>query len=381
MKTKKRKPKGLPPIYREPPALIGIATREVAKGVADREFRRGLWQEDKPSVWKFWQDGVSSSLIALFLQCREQFRLSVIEGWKSRTEPIYFGFGTCGHWILKQAYQRAKRPGPKWLARQLNVYHKLWLRDVRAPTTRQLEQQDKIYALMERLLPQYFKRWAGDWLTDKYPRSTKVANPKKWTALEQQFTILFDFNLGGQEVVPIRGTRDGVFTDKHRKLWVFDSKFRSVINEEDILDTLALDLQQMLYLWATWKELGICPEGCILNVVRRPGHRLGKKELLTDFYDRVGTDIADRNRWDHYFTRYQLEISEGELAAWEREQLRPVLWDIRLWWEGKTPHYMNPNALISKYGRCELFLPIIKGVFDQCFKRDRGIMDYQGSLI
>lgn len=355
-------------------------TRASKKPKAPAEKGRDdLWQGSHPSAWSFWKDGVSSSLLSLFLTCREQFRLSVVDGWKSRTEPLYFGFGTCGHWLLERAYQvrTGKCPDKTWLKHRLREYEKAWTASAKQPTAKQMEQQDMIYGLHECLMPSYFKRWSGDW-GGKYPRPTKVANPKKWLALEQRFTVPFEFPDG--RVVPIRGTRDGMYECGSRGMWVFDSKFRSVIIEDDILDTFPFDLQQMLYLWAAWRETGKVPSGAVLNVTRRPGHRLGKQELVSDFYDRVAAEVADRNRWDHYFMRFQLEITKGELQEWEDRTLRPLLLDLRGWWEGTVPHYLNPLNLVTKYGRCEMFLPITKDVYSQCYRRSDGVMDYQENL-
>ena len=351
--------------------------KQQSKGVrVKRKNTKELWQGKHRSSWSFWKDGVSSSLLSLFLSCREQFRLEVVEGWRSRTEPLFFGFGTCGHWILEKAYGRLPIPNEKWLNSILPDYHKQWEASVKMPTAKQYEQQTRIYRMMRALMPTYFKRWAGDWSRHRYSSTTGVANPVEWVALEKRFEVPYVFPDG--ETVPIRGTRDGIFKDKRGKLWIIDSKFRSIIKHDDIIETMEYDLQQMLYLWAATQELIQLPAGTILNVVRRPGQILGKNELEDDYYSRMREDIENPKRWDHYFMRFELAVVIQDIRRWQMLVLDPLMHDVRAWWEGSTSHYMNPNSLVSKYGRCPMFIPITKGNMGGCYRRTGGIMDYQG---
>lgn len=342
--------------------------------VLERLFRR----KDE-SRWSFWEDGVSSSLIALWLQCREQFRLEVVQGWRNFYTPLYFSFGTCGHWILQQAYAKKDPPDKTGVRKFVSQFEKLWRKEWPNAPQGQLDVQEQVYGLAEAVMPAYFIRWAGDFPGHKYPCRHNTATPRKWLGLETQFSVEHVFKDG--KVLRVRGTRDGMLEDAKNELRVFDSKFRSVINEEDTLDALPKDLQQMLYNWATWEDTGQCPGGTTMNIVRRPGHRRGKEESWKNFFSRISKDLHDPKKWDHNFIRMEMDITKREIEDYYENVLSPIFEDMRAWWEGRSPHYMNPNALVSKYGRCAMFQPITTGRFPGMFQRPKGsIMSYQTDI-
>jgi len=334
----------------------------------------------KNSRWDFWKEGISSSLLSSFLTCREQFRLSVVEGYRSNNVPLSLSFGTCMHWCLEQGYKLSSPPGKAKCQKLISDFEKLWLSERPAASQRQLETQELTYGLADAMLPTYFERWTGDYGPKfKYPKVHNTSRIDKWVGLETRFSVPFRFD--DVRETRIVGTRDAMFRTPKGSLRIFDSKCRSIINEEDTQDTLPFDLQQMLYLWATWKETGECPVGTTMNIVRRPGHRRGREEPLRKFLDRVRKEVETPSRWDHYFIRIEMDISKAEIIAWEKSVLRPLMEDVRGWWEGRSPHYINPNALVTKYGRCEMFNIIVYGNTNGFFRRDRGkVMSYQTDL-
>ena len=334
-----------------------------------------LFRGQARSLWNFWEHGVTSSFLSSFLSCREQTRLSYVEGLTSRHTPLAFEFGTCCHWVLEQAYSRLQvmpvypQPGAEMVKGWIKQYEKKWLKDTPDPIMRQLEQQELVYGLAEAVLPSYFNRWAGDFNGGTYVYGNTSTAPKKWVNLEEVFNIPYTFSDG--RVCPRRGRRDGVFRDRRGKLWVFDTKCRSIINHEDALDTLPSDLQQMFYSDCTETQYGETPAGVIMNIIRRPGQRRGKDESLKAFCERVRKEVENPKNFDHYFVRYELVLDKNDLDEWRQKMLNPLMDDVRAWWEGRAPHYMNPNALISKYGRCPLFLPIVKNDTSMCFRRKK----------
>lgn len=345
-----------------------------------------LFRGTEKSLWNFYAHGVTSSLLNAFLICREQTRLAYVLGLGSRFTPLAMEFGTCCHWVLEQVYHEMEYRSlvdgrdmrPEALVRE---YEQKWLAETPAPTQAQLENQEKIYGMAEIVLPEYFRRWDGDF-TGKYSHGSETTRPAKWLSLEEIFNVPYQYPDG--LTVPIRGRRDGVFVDGRGAVWVFDTKCRSVINDEDAMDTLPFDLQQMLYLWVTCeqakttglrKEIGCetskaFPSGVVMNIIRRPGQRWLKDDTLSSFLDRVRADVSPK-KYDHYFIRYQMSIGVEEVLLWKKTSFDPIMREIRGWWEGKVPHYMNPNGLVTKYGRCQYFLPITKGDFSGCFKREK----------
>lgn len=338
-----------------------------------------LFRGTNKSLWRFWEHGVTSSFLGLYLQCKEQTRLHYCEGWSSRMTPIYFEFGTCCHWVLEMAYKRpmdanayakkgAWRPDIKWIKLKLKEYKAMWLASVPRPTERQLETMEEVYGLALVVLPSYFERWSGDF-TGKYnyEDGRRVASPHRWHSLENVFCIPYTYPDGKKTF--IRGRRDGVFWDAKKQLWVFDTKCRSRDNDQTALDTLASDLQQNLYLWVTWKETGKVPAGTIMNIIKRPTNYRRVDETLAAYLDRVRVLYEKKESYDISLKRYEFCILKSDLLQWQSKILDPIMMDVRLWWEGKTPHYQNPHGLETKYGKCEMFAPLTRGDFTLCYRR------------
>jgi hypothetical protein len=319
----------------------------------------------KPKGWDIWKDGVSQSFLHVWLACREQARLKFKELWSSRRASLPLEFGNCGHWCLADMYRVGRPPTTKEIKASVYAYQHLWEKLVPNPSERQLEVQEEVYGMAEAVLPFYFKRWAGDFPGQKYPFKKPIIVPKKWLALEQPFDVPWTFTDG--KVCRIRGIWDGLFADKVDDEWLFETKTKSVIDEEGIQDTLPLDIQVMLYCWALLQDRRNPPAGVLYNVVRRPGLYRRKGEALPEFLGRVREDIPARP--DHYFMRWKMRLMPKELAQWVKRTLGPMLDDVRAWAEGRAPHYMNPDSLITKYGRCDMFEPIVRGEFGDCYQR------------
>ena len=340
------------------------------------EVRR-LWR-GKPSRWDFWSEGVTSSLLSSFLECREQTRLYYVEGWKPKGTKLALAFGTCCHWVLENIYRGSKSaPSPVLPKAVIRMYDQRWKDEVGKPSQQQIEVHNMAVGLANVVLPHYLRRWAGDFPGGKYLGKPGVPVPAKWLGLEKQFSVPYTYPDGKK--TRIRGTRDGVFQDKNGDVWVFDTKCRSVIIEEDIEDTLPLDLQQMLYLWAYEQETEKVAAGTVMNIIRRPGHRLGRDESLGVFFKRVGKEVEKKP--DHYFLRFKMEVTGSDMIHWRREVLDPLMQDVRNWVEGGGAHYLNPNSLITKYGRCNLFNAIVHNDFTDCRRVEPGrVLDYQSEV-
>lgn len=331
-----------------------------------------LWR-GKPSRWDFWQHGVTSSFLGLFRTCLEQTRLQYVEGWSKRGMPLAIEFGSCCHWILEQAYGGLKIkprqiPTEDWVKAWVSAYARKLLAETPGATTKQREQQELVYGLAQTVMPVYFERWGGDFSGKyKYAVGQGLATPVKWKSLEEVFDIPYTFPDG--RVTHIRGRRDGVFLSQKGTEWVFDTKCRSVIIEDDLMDMLPFDLQQMLYTHVTEKQSGRMPAGVQMNIIRRPGQRRLQGESLPSLLARVHAEVSKPKRFDHYFIRHQMALSKGDLNDWRQKVLHPLMATVRMWWEGNLPHHMNDMNLTTKYGRCAMFLPITKGDFSDCFRR------------
>jgi len=328
-----------------------------------------LFRGEQPSLWSPYRDGISQSMVAKFLQCREQTRLHFVEGWTSRRESMPIQFGTCVHWVLSEAYGKKQKTSPSmtWVKKKLVEYTEVWKRELqRMATTQENEEHVETLNMAEIVLSAYFQRWDGDFI-GAYRVGNTTVRPHEWIGLEQKFNLPYVYN--GREVF-LRGMRDGVFRTVNNKTWLLETKTKGVIDEAGIEDTLFFDFQVLLYLLTLYRaNPKDVPRGVVYNVIRRPGLRLGKTESWTDFLARVSKDVNDPKRSDHYFIRFQLEISKKELLDWEENTLKPTIEDICKWFDGESPHYMNSSALLAKYGRCDMFEPIVRNNFSGHFQR------------
>ncbi len=331
----------------------------------------------EPSVWQFWRHGVTSSLLDTYLTCREQCRLAYVEGLNSKNVPLSIEFGSCGHWILEQAYTEflAKRQDAKhflknvrdWVHTWMPKYEKHWRSQVSHPSQKQQDQQELVYGLGEATLPYYFLRWKGDFTGDYGGMPAGVTRPASWEKLEEIFTVPWTYKDGKQTF--LRGRRDGLFRDTKGARWIFDTKCRSVITPDEDLAELPFDLQQGTYLYATALEYRQAPRGTMMNIIRRPGQRRGKAESLPKFIERIEKEVSQAKNWGHYFMRYSMKVSPQEIVGFKDRTLGPVMDELRGWWEGSVPHYLNPRGLRSKYGPCSLFKVITQNDTTGCYRR------------
>ena len=316
-----------------------------------------------------------------YINCREQTHLRYRELWSSKDDPIFREFGSCFHWLIPWALdsQFKKPPGESSIRHALGFYYTLWLKQNPKPTNKKVEQMDYVLGLAEKVLPAYLKRWQGDYPKEKYKMGCDVVRIKKWMSFEELWKEAYEFKTQQLDTlgkiiekifqVFLRGKFDGVFEDAKKALWLFETKCLSVIKEDEIMELLPLDIQCMLYLLAIKLKYGKKPKGVLYNIVRRPGLRQGKNETIKQLLGRVEKDVNDPKRQDHYFKRIEMVIDWSEVEEWQKTFLDPVLMEIRAWSQGKIKTWMNPDALTSKYGRCELYHLIVHSAKQNFFQR------------
>lgn len=291
--------------------------------------------------WDFKRDGMTVSSCQKFLACREQFRLEYVEGWQQSALKMPFEFGNLLHSTIARFLDRRIKPLP--IEKQTALYEKQWNANHPQATPANKEMMEEAYCFMEALWPTYIEIYKDD--------------PKHhWDYVEDKFTIEIP------EVDTIfRGIIDGVCLESQQKRYVLENKGNSQINENDIEDVLPYSFQNMTYLVAYWKKHGTPPDGVWFNVIRRPGSKRHKNETLKDYVVRLRGLIAKEP--DHYFYRWKVTITKARIERWYAETLVPMLQEVKLWVDGKIPHYMNPEALIGRYGRSDMFDVITKQNF------------------
>ncbi len=291
--------------------------------------------------YSYKRDGITQSLLGTFLTCRQKAYWQ-LQGW---TQPHASGgltYGTIIHYVLEQIYGRVesgqykKPPQMKTILQELRNAEKIWRIENPRPTRYALENLETSLLIAEATLPVYFDYW-------KKEDFSQI----KWRALEQQFAIPYSVPDGRTTI--IRGKKDGVFGNPSLKL--FETKTKSMFNEDDLVDTLWFELQVNLYTWALKQIYKRNPDGVLYNIIRRSGLRRNQKETLPVFAKRVGDDIAKRPEF--YFVRMEIKCPPAQMIKFDKE-LQAMVIDFMDWWDAKeTKTYKNTHQCIDKYGRCQ----------------------------
>lgn len=298
--------------------------------------------------WDFWEHGVTQGAINAFLTCREKARLSLQEGLTpiSRDRGALI-FGNLVHGVLEQLHH-SKEYKPK--AQALKLARKLVgaQEEKMRPTiaSDQLQEFEQLAGMAEALTVGYITHWAD--------KDTKDMN---WQQSEAVFSVPWTLSSGRKTV--LRGKMDGVFR-RGKRLWLFETKTKSQVREDVLIDTIPLDLQVAAYLEAIRVSTGETPQGALYNVLRRPGLRLGAKETIKAFTDRCMEDVLTRP--EHYFIRFEVALTKDELEQ-SRLELDNILDEMERWAMGEG-HFRSACHCAGMWGPCD-FLPI-------CARQDRG---------
>lgn len=314
-------------------------------------------EEKKSSFYDYARDGVTQSLLSIFLECRRKAEM-VLEGWTPRGTPLAMTHGTVGHGVLQLVYEDNRlgklkgAPSTSYLNKVVGKVEKMWLEENKKPTKQMLQDLELSLMYAQAVLPSYFDFWKDD-----FKKLT-------WEKVEGAFKLPFQLSDGRKTF--IRGKMDGVF--KRNGLWLFETKFKSMINEGDIAEALPLDMQVLMYLQALKEIYDHNPSGVLYNVVRRPGLQLKKSESLSAFSKRVSKDVEKRPEW--YFYRFEVAITKSDLEKWAT-CFKGLMKDFMDWRDGKVSTYPRSGACHSKYGRCWGLTPCVTGSYDTLVKREK----------
>lgn len=321
--------------------------------------------------WDFYRDGVTQSFISGWLTCREKARLDMVNGLRQVRGADAFSYGTLTHEALEVLYAPGRQPtGPEMDAAMKTALANVLKENPRATadTLNKVTEQAKVVRVV---VEAYFKFWHKDF--------KEIA----WVAREKEFKHAYKLPSGRMTFV--RGKRDGDFRAGKTapRLFLFETKTKSRLDEDNLMDWLPLDLQTNLYFWAMKQDYGETPAGVKYNVLRKPGLRQGVSETFDAFLKRIVKDVAKEP--EKYFHRYDVAVLAEEIGAWEIG-FAEVMRDIEAWWNGialtfKVPtslpvvapsggHYMNPTACIGKYGACEFLKLCGRGEKTGLFQRE-----------
>ena len=286
------------------------------------------------------------------MEDKEQCRLKYVEGWEKKERGDGLTFGGMGHEVVEAVRLDAK-PNDETVKNAVTRWIGEWRRQAK-PTTEAQERIERLAGCCETLMKRYVERWRGDW-TGEYDEGPSPLAFSEFVEVEDCFSVPFTFADGRQTC--IRGKRDGIVrpTKDPDTEALLENKFYVKPDYDYLYETLDRNQQVLTYLWARNKASATPCLRVLYDVSRRPGQRWGAKDTMKSFLERVEKDVGDKKRADHYFTRFAVQFKREELERWEVEFLRPVMEEIRAWWEGRSAHFANSEALKSGYGKSEFY--------------------------
>lgn len=292
----------------------------------------------KPPVkWSYHEHGVSPSMLTLYQECKEQFRLCT-QCWHPRYTTPAAAFGSVCHFILerstfaKPTRRNMKRWIDKWTEDQL-------IRSM-PRLTKEKEEIHRIVAVAFETMLVYHDWWSED------------LAERKNLAAEQQFHLPYGDTW-------LNGTLDLAF-NWGGNLWLEDTKTGGMAPEVQ-QQAFPWYTQFMTYMVAAKRIYGKYPKGIVLNQIRRSGLKTNK-ETIPENLVRIRKDIEKRPKY--HFQKWNAEYEPREIEKWQENQLSQMLGEIRLWARGHIPHYVSPAALTRWNRKCDYFNAIVYGNFD-----------------
>lgn len=301
-------------------------------------------------LWKGPEDpsdmgGITYSMLSRFLNCRERFRITVIEGLRpTETFDAKIEFGqmwhTCEEALAKrQPWEPALKVYGQGLVKKFPM---------------QLEEVDKWYNVVKTQFPFYVKYWA------KHP------DVKDRTPLFQEQVFHVPYKLPSGRTVYLRGKWDSVDLigkGKTAAIYLQENKTKGKIIEQQLVRQLTFDLQTMIYIISLSyngeirdkmceKAGGDYPiSGVRYNVIRRdcPIRRhkaTGKKDEETKehFYKRLADDYFEIAPQE-WFMRWKVEVQDVDVQRFRRECLDPILEQCCWWYEEVTGNHEHSRGI------------------------------------
>lgn len=316
----------------------GTTFADFAKGQGVTSFS----QKAKQPLWKGpTVDGVTFSMLASFMGCRERFRVKVIEGLRPQegfNHRIEYGhmWHLCEEYHAQgQAWERALEGYCQQLARQYPMDQ---------------NQINKWFNICSLQFPLYVEYWSRN--ADEIARQPVL----------QEYPFDTQYLLKSGRIVRLRGKWDSIDL-VHGELWLQENKTKGDIDQLQIGRQLKFDMQTMIYLSAMLCEQTRMDDstaharmtyregrgrnayriaGVRYNVVRRPlsgskgSIRQKQGESEDQYYRRLAEYIV--NEPDTYFMRWNIPIDVHDIIRFQHRCLDPILEQICTWYDYVTQH-------------------------------------------
>lgn len=314
-------------------------------------------------MWKGPQeDGITFSLLSRFLCCRERFRLYVVEGLRADEGFNHkIEYGQLWH-EAEEAHSAGKPFRPA-----INAY----MDRLRSKYPANEAEILKWGALCSLHFPVYVAHW----------KNSPIERQRQPIWEEKTFCV--PYRLPNGAIVKLRGKWDCIFA-RNKSLYLQENKTKGEIDELGVTRSVHENLQTMIYQVAlrTWKEIayscsGNTPPcfpfvevhptpnlpnmdaltgrkiaGTLYNIVRRPlsdrfAPRQRKGETAKAFYERVAAGIAKDPA--HWFKRWDVTITDADVARFRQRVLDPILGQLCVWWESIKDDPFKPWETVEPY--------------------------------
>ena len=279
--------------------------------------------------WNLERDGISYSLLSVFINCRERFYHKAIRGLRERGRKEAMEFGTIFHKLIEQA---ARSPSQrnftpflhKWLKRKFNLL-----------PPDEFEAQKLLGQIALAVFQEY--------------QSHYQSKPERYTYFAQEAVFREPYILPSGRILEIRGRMDEIIQTPSG-LILQENKTKGRFNWDIVKATLPRNLQTMFYCTAVQRRYHTTPIAVLYNVIRKPQLQQKSKEPDLEYINRIIEDI--REQPDHYFKRHIHTFAENELAEWQIRTLHPHLEALYDWWESikanPTNRWATPSGEINK---------------------------------
>ena len=293
---------------------------------------------------------VSNSSISLFRSCRFQWFLRYVLGLKHVLTPAYFDDGDIFHCGLELHYNGESAATVKAYVRER--YQKL-LGESLMRSPKIVDAMETRTVTLQGMLEGYQSVYKDDL--------------KNWNIIfaEREFGI----EMLDSEDKPFmyRGKIDMKIQEKKtKKYYIVEHKTASQIGVQYV-SKLPMDTQVLTYLAMDsenvknnpdWNGGGIA-EGCIYNVIKKPGIRVKNGETRQAYLKRLSAEYTDPKNYNKYYYRDKIEHKKSRLIKFIKE-IKDIVPEMRMVAFEMLSAHKNGQAC-DDYGGCSYKDICLKG--------------------
>ena len=151
------------------------------------------------------------------------------------------------------------------------------------------------------------------------------------------------------------------------------------INSEELRNEYKLDTQTYAYLTLAAAKWELIPNRMEYTFLKTPSYSFARKKVGTtnlDWLEKVKQAIEKTP--SEWFTTIKLNVSAQNLQQWRKEQLIPMLDEVRDWWRSGCPGFpYNEQSLRTKFNsKCTMYDLIVFGQTSNYHKRTKAFSEY-----